>query len=279
MKKDGMNDLYEIGGLMNHGYSSIIANAGKVIAAITLVIAVLVTFTNVTLSDLTAESFTTTLTVMLISSYLMYFSLEDAGEKEGEESEQFLLAKEKYLAQRSKITPDSIDDLRAFCLDYSKRELEYRRLSYLGENGYSTGDLAAYRSGKKYPPRARRIFRRAERMKAVKLSPQTLMSGAKIGDIGELTNPGRRKLFDALTSLVPSTVCMVFTLSVILTAKDDMTLSTVIDGLVKLSALPIVGFKGMLDGFRFAKDDKSGWLETKARLLESFIEERQAQIQ
>jgi hypothetical protein len=71
---------------------------------------------------------------------------------------------------------------------------------------------------------------------------------------------------------------MVFTLSVILTAKDDLTLSTVIDGLVKLSALPIVGFKGMLDGFRFAKEDKSGWLETKARLLESFVEQSQAKI-
>ena len=274
MRKDNMSDLLELGGMMRSGYSSIIANAGKIIAVITLIIAVLVTFTDMTFSDLTGESFTTTLAVMLISSYLMYFSLEDAGEREGEESEPFRLASDRYKTAHSKITPEAIDPLRAFCLEYSKRELEYRRLSYLGEMGYSSGDLAAYRSGKKYPPRAVRAFRKAEKMKAIKLTPAVLMSGSRIGEQNELANPRRRKIIDAILSLIPSTVCMIFTVSVILTAKENMTVSTVIDGIVKLSALPIVGFKGMLDGFRFAKDDKSAWLEAKARLLESFIDRR-----
>ena len=64
---------------------------------------------------------------------------------------------------------------------------------------------------------------------------------------------------------------MIFTVSVILTAKDDMSLSTIIEGIIKLSALPVVGFKGLLDGYGFAKEHKSLWLETKARLLESFV--------
>lgn len=275
MKKDGIGDLYELSGLMSRGYSSVIANAGKVVAVITLVIAVLVTFTNVAFSNLSSESFTTTLAVMLASSYLMYFSLEDAGEREGEDSEEFRLSNERYTAIKGRITPDAIDSLRHFCLEYSRRELEYRRLSYLGEMGYSKGDLAAYRSGVKFPIRARRAFIKAERMRAVKLTPTTLMSGARIGESGELVNPKRRKLFDALTSLIPSTVCMIFTISVILTAKENMTVSTVIDGLVKLSALPIVGFKGLLDGYRFAREDKSAWLDTKSRLLESFLEDGQ----
>ena len=64
---------------------------------------------------------------------------------------------------------------------------------------------------------------------------------------------------------------MVFTVSVMLTTKDGMTVSSVIEGLLKLSALPIIGFRGMLDGYKFAKEEKSAWLETKARLLESFL--------
>ena len=274
MKRENMSDLLEISGMMKMGYSSIIANAGKIIAALTLIIAVLVTFTNMTFSDLTSENFTTVLAVMLISSYMMYFSLEDAGEREGEATEQFITATERYTAARSKITPDAIDNLRKYCLDYSKRELEYRRLAFLGERGISANDLAAYRNGKRFPMRTMLSLRKAERMKAVKLTPAVLMSGAKIGERGELVNPKRRKIFDALTSLIPSTVCMIFTISIILTAKDDLTVSTVIDGIVKLSALPIVGFKGMMDGFRFSKDEKSGWLETKARLLECFIKEQ-----
>lgn len=274
MRKENMSDLLELGGMVKSGYSALIANAGKIIAVITLVIAVLVTFTDMTFSDLGGESFTTTLAVMLLSSYLMYFSLEDAGEREGEECDSYRDAMNKYEAARARITPEHIDGLRLFCLDYSKRELEYRRLSYLGEAGYSESDYIAFRSGKKFDRRATAVFRKAEGMKAIKLTPTVLMSGSHTSPRGELTDPKRRKVFDALTSLIPSTICMVFTISIILTAKEDMTLSTVIDGIVKLCALPIVGFKGMLDGYRFSKEDKASWLETKARLLDSFLNGR-----
>ena len=272
MKKENMSDLIELGSVIRNGYSSAIANAGKIVALITLVIAVLITFTDMTFSNLTGESFTTTLAVMLISSYLMYFSLEDAGEREGEESEQFRKALERYEKARAKITPDFIDPLRAFCLEYSKREVEYRRLSYLSEMGYTLGDFSDFKSGKGFPKRAVRAFRRAERMKAIELSPSVLMSGSATVNRHELTNPRRQKIFDALISLIPSTVCMIFTVSIILTAKENMTVSTVIDGIVKLSALPIVGFKGMLDGYSFARDDRSAWLDAKARILESFLD-------
>ena len=80
-------------------------------------------------------------------------------------------------------------------------------------------------------------------------------------------------LFGALISLIPSTICMVFTVSIMLTAKENMTFSTVINGLIKLSALPIVGLKGLIDGYSYAREDKTNWLNTKARLLEAFLGE------
>ena len=266
-------DILELGSVIRRGYGSIIANAGKVIAVITLLVAVIVTFTDVAFSDLTSREFTTMLAVMLLSSYLMYFSLEDTGEKEGEGCEEYKIASEKYLLARSRITPYSIDALRDFCLNYAKKELEYRRLSYLSEMGYSKGDFDAYKSGKSFPRRAVRIFRRAENMRAVKLTPQILLSRAHGMTKSELVAPTYKKVIGAFMSLIPSTVCMIFTISVILTTKDNMSISTVVDGLVKLSALPIIGFKGLIDGYRYAKEDKSCWLEIKARLLESFLGE------
>lgn len=271
MKDSESNELLELGGAIKQGYSAIIGNAGKVIAVITLAIAVLVTFTDVALSDLTGESFTTTLAVMLISSYLMYFSLEDSGEREGEKSDEYRGANERYLKVKGQITPADIDSLRAFCLDYSMRELEYRRLSYLGENGYSATDFAKYKSGERVSFKAKRIFRRAENMRAVRLTPAVLLSRSHGMGKSELTDPSYKKISGALISLIPSTVCMIFTVSVMLSAKDGQTVYTVLNGLLKLSALPIVGFKGTMDGYRFVKEDKSGWLETKARLLESFL--------
>lgn len=265
------SDLLEIGGMLGRGYSSVIHNAGKIIACITLLIAVLVTFTDIAFSGFGGEKFTFALTVMLLSSYLMYFSLEDAGEKEGESTEEYKSALEKYSTLKKKITPENIDSLRSFCLDYSVRELEYRRLSFLMERGFSATDYALYKSGTHFPKKARRAFRKAEKMRSISLTPSMLMSSSHLHKSNELVNPRKKKILGALGSLLPSTVCMIFTLSVMLTTKEGMTPSTVIDGIVKLSALPVVGFKGMIDGFRFSREDKSVYLESKARLIESFL--------
>ena len=272
MKSDNSNELLELSGALKQGYSTLIANAGKVVAVITLAVAILVTFTDMAFSDLSSESFTTTLAVMLMSSYLMYFSLEDTGEREGEKTDEYMAANERYMSARKKITPECIDSLRAFCLDYSTRELEYRRQTYLSERGYSVSDYAYYKGGRPFPRRARIAFLRAEKMKAVKLTPTVLLSRSHGAIKSELCDPTRKKISAGLASLIPSTLCMIFTVSVILTTKDGLTASTVIAGILKLTALPIVGFKGAMDGYRFAKDDKSLWLETKARLLETFTQ-------
>ena len=271
MNKEESNELLEIRSFMKHSYSALISNAGKIIAVITLAIAVLLTFTDVAFSDLSSQAFTTQLCVMLVSSYLMYFSLESSGEGEGELSEEYKTAWEKYIGAKKQITPKDIDCLRKFCLDYSIREQEYRRLSYLAEMGLSDSDYLLYKSGKVFSRRNMRIFKKADKIRAVNLTPHTLLSTSHGIGKSELEGPGRAKLLSSLISLVPSTVCMIFTVSLILTTKDGMTVSSIVEGLLKLSALPIIGFRGMLDGYKFAKEEKSAWLETKARLLESFL--------
>ena len=267
------NRLLEPLGFIKQSRTAVIANAGKVIAVITLLVAVLVTFTDIAFSDITSQSFTTSMAVMLISSYLMYFSLEDAGEKEGEESEEFKSSNARYLAIMARITPDCIEELRKFCLDYSRKECEYRRACFLGENGLSASDFEAYKGGAKFKGRALRALRRADRIKAVNLTPAVLLNRNHGVGKSELLGPSKDKLFSSLASLIPSTVCTVFTVSVILTAKDGLTAESIIEGILKLSALPIVGFRGMLDGYKFSRESKASWLETRARILESFVGE------
>ena len=273
MKDKETNELLELGGVLREGYSSLMTHGGRVIAVITLSLAILLTFTDLTLSDIGTERFGATLFVMLISSYMMYFSLEDSGEKEGEMCPEFVSAKERFLKAKSLVTPDKIDSLRTFCLDYSLKELQFRRLGYLSENGYSLSDYNAYKAGEKPPIKAELIFRRADKMRAVNLTPQSLLCGSHYSTKSELSNPIYKKIGGALLSLIPSTVCMVFTVSVILTAKEGQNIYTVLNGILKLSALPIVGFKGALDGYSFSKEYKSGWLEAKARIIEAFLEQ------
>jgi hypothetical protein len=271
MKNSAENDLLALGGLMRQGQSYLINNVGRIIAVITMLVATLVTFTNVAFADVTGESFTVTLTVMLLSSYLMYFSLEDAGEREGEKSEEYKNAYLGFLEVRRRISPDSIDALRAFCLDYTEKELTYRRLNYLCEHGLSKRDLDDYRLGKPYPGRMRRHLITADKMRAVILTPAMLLSRAHGADGAELVPPERKKLLASLVTLIPSTLCTVLTVTVILSTKNGLTPSGVLDGIMKLSALPVIGCKGFIDGHRYATEAKVTWFETKTRLLEAFL--------
>lgn len=273
MKKDSFErGMLEYGAIMKQGYAAIIENSGKIIAVIAAIVASLVTFADITFVELTASSFTTTLLVLLLASYIIYFSLEDAGERLGEGTEEFKLSYERYINARARITPDMIGFLRRFCLDYSKDELNYRRQGYLCSKGFSAEEYEAYRRGAKASRRECKIFRHAERMTSVKLSPIDLLSRERVAKRSELENPEGRKFLYLFLKLLPSTLCMIFTASIILTAKPDLNVSVIIDGAIKLSTLPIIGFKGYESGFQYARRTKALWLETKARLLEDFLE-------
>ena len=263
----------ELGEMMRQSYAYVIQNTGKIIALITAVVATLVTFTDVSFSELTSVGFTSSLAIMLMASYLMYFSLEDAGEKYGESCPEYEAAIARYLEARGKISPSSMSALRKFCYAYSREELEYRRRVFICERGYSPEEYEEYKRGGAVSGRARRAFRRADRIKPVKLTPSSLLTRERTGVQSELTNPERGKLITMIIRLIPTTVCSFFTASVILTAKDNLTATAVIEGLLKLSALPVIGFKGYQQGYFYVKGAKCAFVEAKTRLLESFIED------
>ena len=108
-------------------------------------------------------------------------------------------------------------------------------------------------------------------MRAVKLTVARLLSTSQGTPQSELSPPERGKMVSVLVSLIPSTICTLFTVSIILTTKSELSASAVIDGVIKLSALPLIGFKGFLDGYRYSKESKAAWYETKTRVLEAFL--------
>ena len=66
---------------------------------------------------------------------------------------------------------------------------------------------------------------------------------------------------------------MLLTVSIIPSIKEDMTASAIIEGILKLSSLPIIAFRGYSAGYFFSRRSRCAWIETKARLLEAFIGE------
>ena len=271
MKKDGFEStLLDSGALLHQSYRAVISNMGKIIAAITLAVAALVTFTEIGFCDISSQKFTSSLILMLIASHVIYFSLENAGERLGEESEEYLSCTQKYREIRARVGCNMISELRAFLAEYTHAELEYRKSSRLLALGFSKEVFE--RSGKRGLPLIQRMRVRAvEKMKPMSITPSTLLSLKATHAKSEIFNPERGKILRLCLSLLPSTLCMCFTVSVMLTAKDGLDATEIINGILKLSALPIIGLKGYARGYTYAKCTLPEWIKTKSEMLETFL--------
>ena len=272
MKTDFESALLGSGQLMRRGYAYIAENVGKTVAIITAAVAVLVSFTEIGFSDFSAESVTSGVLMMLIASYIIYFSLEDAGEKLGRGSEEYKAADKEYRATCEAVRADMMADLREFVAEYTERELAYRRSRILTSAGLSQKEYEAYLSGSAASRAERRVYARVGRAKPLALSPALLMSRGHAGAREEVRDPKRGKLIKLILGLVPTTLCTLFTVSVMLQTKDEMTVSTVLEAILKLSCLPIIGLRGYSGGYGYVIEQECDWLRAKTRLLRAFLD-------
>ena len=267
-----MKELENLGFAKSAGPGAIMSGIGKLVAAICAAIAVLVTFTDITFGGLGTKEMTTVLAVLLVSAYVIYFSLEESGERRGEETEEFRTAQNRHRELCSRLTPEMLPELRSYLTDYTLEEAASRRRTLLMRAGYTEEDYNAYKSGARVKWSARRIMRRADKIEPAAISPGDLLSQGKPKNRGELYNPEPRAKMRMLLNLLPTTVCMLVTVSVMLNLKESLGPAEIFEGLMKLSALPIIGARGYVCGFSFAKDVRASWLETKSRLLTGFLD-------
>ncbi len=274
MDKDSFGiGLLESGELLKRTYTALIANIGKTTAVITLIVSALVIFTDIGFYDIGTAAVTSGTVLLLVASYLMYFSLEESGERLGEQSEEFKETASAYRSAVEKIRPEDIDALRRFCTHYSECELDFRKRSRIMAEGLSFEDYEKYKSGGELSGASLKKLKKIHKMKPILLTPKALLERERISGKSELSNPERGKTLRLILKLIPTTICTIFTATVMLSAKEGLDAVAVIEGLMKLSALPIIGFKGYAQGYNYARGARRCWIETKVRLLEAFIKE------
>ncbi len=276
MKESFDISLLASGEIMKRGYTALINNIGKAIATITLVVTTLVLFTDISFAEFSSKSFSSTLAVMTVASCIMYFSMEEAGEKLGEDSEEYKSAVEKYTSLTDKINGSEITKIREFLESYTEEELKYRRNSLLFYYGCSEDDYNRYlSSGRAESKELKRIFKKADRLRAVSITPRTLTSKERTKDESELKNPESTKLLRLCLRLIPCIISMCVTVSVMLSAKSELNAGVIIDGLLKLSALPVIGFKGYSAGYNYTRGATCLWIKTKISLMEAYLSTRE----
>ena len=138
-----MKELENLGFTKTEGPGALMSNLGKLVAAICAAIAVLVTFTDITFGGLGTKEMTTVLAMLLTSAYVIYFSLEESGERRGEETEEFRSASSRHRELCSRITPEMLPDLRSYITDYTLEEAASRRRTLLMRAGFTEEDYDA----------------------------------------------------------------------------------------------------------------------------------------
>ena len=265
------NGLIEADRLIGRGYAHLTENAGKAIAIITGVVAALVTFTEVGFGGLGAEGLTPTLLVMLISSYVVYFSMEDAGERYARGCEEYKAAKGALDTARRSVTGEMMPAFRQFCLTWAAEERRQRVEEILSANGYGAEEYAAYKSGAPTGKEAKRVFRRVDRLGYARISPARMLSATEASESDGLYSPEGRKRLSMLLRLIPTTVCMLVTVSVMLTGREGMGAAEIIEGILKLSTLPVVAMRGYVGGYSYVVGPLSAWLEARERFIRAFL--------
>ncbi len=77
-----------------------------------------------------------------------------------------------------------------------------------------------------------------------------------------------------MLKLLPSTLCMLLTVSMMVTAKSDLGIGEIIEGIVKLSTLPLIGLRGYSQGYEYARESLVSWINLKTSLLDAFLASR-----
>ncbi len=259
--------------LIKRGYSAIIKNAGKAIAVITAAIAVLVSFTEISFLNTGAKELTASALFLLVASYIIFFSLVSAGRQLGRESEEYRAAYVAFREVAERVTGADLGALRAFISRFRKEELRARRNGLLLELNLTEEEYIVLTEKKKLTRAEKKILKRVGSERPVEITaPELLSVGAS--ERGRCSYSRGARLFSLLLKLVPTTLCALFTVSVMLGVRENMSFSMIAEALVRLSTLPIVALKGYTAGYEEVVSLDVELYDTRRRLLTAFLESR-----
>ncbi|MBQ8290618.1 MAG: hypothetical protein IJY01_07110 [Clostridia bacterium] len=250
----------------------LVGGLGKLVALLCAAVTAIATFTDVSFAEFALSDTLPSLLLLLTSSYIIYFSLEDAGEHLGEGCEDYLLQKKRHTELCDSLTGEDTRALGVFLEEYLKDELATRRRRALAAHSLTEQELEKYIAGERCDRGRDRILRRISRMRCAKITLyDVISSGVKAGGRSRLDNPERGKLGSLLLKLIPSTLCTVLTVSIMLTAKSDMSASDIIGSVLKLTALPVIGVRGYAAGYSYVKNDCAVWYRIRCDIIEEYL--------
>ena len=251
------------------GKQKIFSHIGLWIAALSLLVAVVVTFTDISLLALSAQSLTLKMAIYAAVTVIMFLALEEEGERTGRTENAYRESEKDFLTTKSRVTPDRYNALEAFCSRYIEEELEGRRALLLLTHGITDSKA----------PRPAHLEKRLKMLRPLHINAAALLDRNAPSARSPLHNPEKRRKIRLAARLLPSLLCSVLGIGIAIGVRDTLTPAAVTEGLFKLSALLIVALRGYAIGYLYIGETEIPFIRAKTRLLEQFLCDRDSAFQ
>lgn len=267
---------------------SVISTVPLFIATIIVMLTVALIWTDIRIKDLLTVHFAADLLAFLLLFYMMFFTLQDFGNRGGRLDKEYAKVHERYLAEREKVRSSGAElDLPDFCDFYATKELrDIRRRILLNANirieeweqEWAVLDdyamLALLPRGKfmrkirsadvskeiysklidlrKMSTRKKTAIVRACLVKPLDISPDLIMlddgDKASRSPIAEKSIKEKQMQKDAF-ALARITAMMFLSISIAGEIIVDFSYATLVFGVIKLASLIVTGYQGYLIGY------------------------------
>ncbi len=241
----------------------------------TLAVAAATLFCEAHLTAVPVEQTIMTAAVMILSCFIMYTSLFDAGHQKGEENEEYTRVQNAYRSARDAARPH-LRSLEAFCNAWTERELADFRKRILEHAGLTSADFVRYRDHTitrhelhSLPREKRRTLRRAQRLKPIRLHASMLLNEGDGGRRSPMLSAKGIRARRTAVALIPTVIGSLITVAVTLESMD-LSAATIISGVLRIFTIVWCGVRGYSAGLRAVAEDDCTVLESKAALLTAF---------
>ena len=252
----------------------VLEHIGRTIAVLAIIICAVFTFTEIVFVDISAKNLTLEGAIILILATVMYLSLESEGEVYGRSQAAYESARAAADALAQQVRGDELHALQDYLLELHRDEVHAKEERMLLAYGLSREELTRYRAGERFGRKRSHQLRCVAKSTSRALTPNELLffESSRLEEI--TAAPKRRGHLLGVMRILPSVLCTLLTVGVVLDLKDGFNLRLLLEGVMKLCALMSMGLRGYLAGVHYVSDTLTPYHKIREKLLTAFLAKR-----
>lgn len=259
---------------------SFLGSAGIIVGIFLTAVVILMTMADVRITtiedfaDLAKNFF-----LLLFVSYQIYVNFADSGKRAGLKTEDYRNSKDEYSRLRNEVIDNGLQALLPeFCAEYIERELIHTRTVIVANIGMGYKEFIPYlklgkegvRKDKVLSKAQKRAIIKAIEVKPIKLTPDMIMHGEKVGRSPLGLSPKEKRFWNYLFKLLSSMLMCLFFGVLAFEFVREPTWETAIFIITRLVPVILNAVSGYVFGYENIIFDTVGYMNNQSALIEEF---------